>query len=710
MEAERAADGEWVRVAGGHGARAVRARRLLPAAGGTGRTLPYVRARLPAVRAARSPGCCDGSDEALRAAATELALVDMGAGRGELLTGVLAALPRRAVRARGVRRRAGRAARRASTRGSSGAGDRPAGVSRAAVRERVAGQRSGRRRRDGPARASRRVLVRADGEERLGEPVTGADAEWLDRWWPLTGPGGCGRRSAGPATRRGPRRSPRLDAGLAVAVDYAHDAAARPPFGTLTGFRGRARGAPGPGRQLRHHRACGAGRVCPPGSANCSPSARRCTVWASRAAARRSPWPRPTRRRTSAPSPAPARPPNSPPTAASATSPGCSSPSPGLRSTASAPRRYPVPRHPGARRPDAATRHGSPDAPTRHGSPGPAGPTPGTTGTGHRAPGTGAWTPPRHAGRDTVAHDGDDGRHRRRGGEHRHGAEHRPAASLHPRCAAAAARPGRRAHPARRAGHRLHAPRRREALRGARLPPDHHAGQPPRLAVGVLQRAGRRAGRRADARHGGPGARGLAAHAARRAEPGPQPPDVPRVVSPGARRNHPDLPRLPGARGPPARHGGDLRRPDALHVQPGRRPQGGPAGRLDRPGAGRGRRGPLADGRVRRPRPRQRDLPGPHPRRGRADRAEAVHAYGCQRPHRPRLRRRLRPAARRAVPGVRGAAGHPEGRHPRRRATAWPASSACWSRRTTHWSSPTPASTGSPSCRRGRSTSGCRRC
>ena len=29
--------------------------------------------------------------------------------------------------------------------------------------------------------------------------------------------------------------------------------------------------------------------------------------------------------------------------------------------------------------------------------------------------------------------------------------------------------------------------------------------------------------------------------------------------------------------------GGDLRRPDALHVQPGRRPQGGPAGRLARP-------------------------------------------------------------------------------------------------------------------------------
>ena len=47
----------------------------------------------------------------------------------------------------------------------------------------------------------------------------------------------------------------------------------------------------------------------------------------------------------------------------------------------------------------------------------------------------------------------------------------------------------RRAHRQRRADHRLHAPRRREAVRGARLPPDHRAGQPARLALGVQQRA-----------------------------------------------------------------------------------------------------------------------------------------------------------------------------------------------------------------------------
>ena len=37
-------------------------------------------------------------------------------------------------------------------------------------------------------------------------------------------------------------------------------------------------------------------------------------------------------------------------------------------------------------------------------------------------------------------------------------------------------------------------------------------------------------------------------------------------------------------------HGGGLRRPDALHVQPGRRAQGGGAGRLDRAGPGGDRR------------------------------------------------------------------------------------------------------------------------
>ena len=56
-------------------------------------------------------------------------------------------------------------------------------------------------------------------------------------------------------------------------------------------------------------------------------------------------------------------------------------------------------------------------------------------------------------------------------------------------------------------------------------------------------------GGRADARHGGARAGGLAAHPARRAEPGAQPPDVPRLLPARARRDHADLLRVPRARG-----------------------------------------------------------------------------------------------------------------------------------------------------------------
>ncbi|MFF8709858.1 SAM-dependent methyltransferase [Streptomyces sp. NPDC015184] len=169
----------------------------------------------------------------------EVDLVDLGAGRGELLTGVLAALPAAgagdlAVRAYAVEladrppgldpRIEWRAAPPPGTRGLLFANEWLDNVP-----TEVAGTDA-----DG---VERYVLVRtADGAERLGEPVTGADAEWLRRWWPSAGPGGraeIGRRrdeawAAAVST---------LAAGLAVAVDYAHRREARPPFGTLTGFR-----------------------------------------------------------------------------------------------------------------------------------------------------------------------------------------------------------------------------------------------------------------------------------------------------------------------------------------------------------------------------------------------------------------------------------------------------------------------------------------
>lgn len=164
----------------------------------------------------------------------EPALIDVGAGRGELLTGVLAALPPGfRVRAYGVER-----------------AQRPRGLDPriewlADVPRGVRGLLFANEWLDNvPVDVAevdadgvvRRVLVREDGEERLGDEVTGPDADWLARWWPLTEPGtraeiGRPRDEAWTTAVSG------LTAGLAVAADYAHTSRTRPPFGTLTGFR-----------------------------------------------------------------------------------------------------------------------------------------------------------------------------------------------------------------------------------------------------------------------------------------------------------------------------------------------------------------------------------------------------------------------------------------------------------------------------------------
>ncbi|NOL42635.1 hypothetical protein HPO96_20525 [Kribbella sandramycini] len=75
----------------------------------------------------------------------------------------------------------------------------------------------------------------------LGEVVEGNDLEWLRKWWP----GEPGDRAEIGRTRDQAWAEvvARLD-GVAVAIDYGHTAADRPPYGTLTSFR--------------------AGRECPP--------------------------------------------------------------------------------------------------------------------------------------------------------------------------------------------------------------------------------------------------------------------------------------------------------------------------------------------------------------------------------------------------------------------------------------------------------------
>jgi SAM-dependent MidA family methyltransferase len=90
-----------------------------------------------------------------------------------------------------------------------------------------------------PAGTARLVEVeRGSGEERLGAPVAGADAAWLARWWPLDGAEPGERAEIGlPRDRAWAAAVGSLGRGLAVAVDYAHDADARPPFGSLAAFR-----------------------------------------------------------------------------------------------------------------------------------------------------------------------------------------------------------------------------------------------------------------------------------------------------------------------------------------------------------------------------------------------------------------------------------------------------------------------------------------
>ncbi|WP_217207180.1 SAM-dependent methyltransferase [Streptomyces sp. AC550_RSS872] len=176
-----------------------------------------------------------------------LDLVDMAAGRGELVTGVLAALPAE-VAAR-TRAYAVELAGRPETldhriewlpeppprvTGLLFANEWLDNVPLEVVEVDSAG-------------VPRLVLVRRDGTERLGEPVAGAEAEWLARWWPPARAAEGMRAEIGlPRDEAWAGAVSAVGRGLAVAVDYAHTATTRPPFGTLTGFREGRETAPVP--------------------------------------------------------------------------------------------------------------------------------------------------------------------------------------------------------------------------------------------------------------------------------------------------------------------------------------------------------------------------------------------------------------------------------------------------------------------------------
>ncbi|MFZ3569811.1 SAM-dependent methyltransferase [Streptomyces sp. BH097] len=168
----------------------------------------------------------------------ELAFVDMAAGRGELVSRVLEVLPEKvALRARAY----------AVEKAEPPAGldhriewqaEPPAGVTGLLFAnewldnvplEVVEADANG---------TARLVLVREDGTETLDTaPLDEASAEWLRRWWPLPAEPGLRAEVGLPRDEAWAAAVRTLERGLAVAVDYAHTRASRPPFGTLTGFR-----------------------------------------------------------------------------------------------------------------------------------------------------------------------------------------------------------------------------------------------------------------------------------------------------------------------------------------------------------------------------------------------------------------------------------------------------------------------------------------
>jgi SAM-dependent MidA family methyltransferase len=95
-----------------------------------------------------------------------------------------------------------------------------------------------------PAGVLRVVHVdQATGTEELGLPVDHQQVpsyvrDWLERWWPLDGAEPGTRAEVG-ASRDQAWRSvvDRVTHGLAVAVDYGHTRETRPPFGSMRSYR-----------------------------------------------------------------------------------------------------------------------------------------------------------------------------------------------------------------------------------------------------------------------------------------------------------------------------------------------------------------------------------------------------------------------------------------------------------------------------------------
>ena len=84
------------------------------------------------------------------------------------------------------------------------------------------------------------------GRERLAGPPGEPDARWLARWWPLDAEPGTRAEIGAPRDAAWADAITRLGRGVAVAIDYGHTGADRPPFGTLAGYRQGRQVAPVP--------------------------------------------------------------------------------------------------------------------------------------------------------------------------------------------------------------------------------------------------------------------------------------------------------------------------------------------------------------------------------------------------------------------------------------------------------------------------------
>lgn len=100
----------------------------------------------------------------------------------------------------------------------------------------------------------RYVLVDPEsGAEEIGEEVSPADLDWLTTWWPSPTPHSEHPVAQGTRAEIGRARDrawasavQKIERGLAVAVDYGHLRERRPVDGTLTGYRGGRQVSPVP--------------------------------------------------------------------------------------------------------------------------------------------------------------------------------------------------------------------------------------------------------------------------------------------------------------------------------------------------------------------------------------------------------------------------------------------------------------------------------